>query len=95
MKKLALVLGISALTSFVTQEAILSKAKKGTSITTSGYLVNFYGEYGVWVFQPCTNRNAFVMDAMNGSSFYVQDMVNDLGLTFLSESKNKGRNCLY
>lgn len=91
MKKWALVLGISVLTSCYTQESMLSKAKKGKSITTRGYLINFYGKYGVWVFQPCANRNTFVIDAINDQSFFVNDMVNDLGLTFLSDSKNTGK----
>jgi hypothetical protein len=73
------------------QKNLLEQARFDVPFTAKGYLINLYGEYGVWIFQPCQDSSAYVLEALNGQSFLVQDMVNDLGYTWLMDSRGIGR----
>jgi hypothetical protein len=73
------------------QTGLLQGIKKDVPLTISGYLVNIYGEMGLWVFQPCNDSSITLADALGNQSFFVQDMINDLGYTYLRDIHNTGR----
>lgn len=73
------------------QQQVLLKVEKDKSFTAQGYLINIYGEYDVWIFQPCIDSNVSVLEVNSNQSFFVQDMVNDLGYTFLRDARGIGK----
>ena len=78
-------------TSCKAQKTFLQQARFNVPFTTKGYLIKLYGEFGVWIFQPCADSNKYVLDALDGRSFYVQDMPNHYGYTWLADSRSIGR----
>jgi len=75
------------------QRIAWNKIKRDKPFVATGYLINVLGEYGMWFFQPCLDSSLSVMDALNDSSFYVQDIEADLGLTYLADSRGIGKRC--
>lgn len=67
------------------QKKFLNRLQNNVPVTIDGYLINLYGEHGVWIFQPCSDSSLSIMDAIKGQSFFVQDMTNDLGYTNLRD----------
>jgi len=59
--------------------------QKNIPVVMIGYVINLYGQDGVWIFQPCDDSSIFVLDAIGNHSFFVQDMINDLGHTNLRD----------
>jgi hypothetical protein len=78
-------------TSCKAQNRLFEHVRKDVPLTANGYLINLYGNYGVWIFQPCKDSSIHVLDALNGTSFFVQDMENDLFLTCLKDSRGVGK----
>lgn len=73
------------------QHFFFKNLKKNTAFSAKGYLVNLYGKNGVWVFQPCLNKKKSVLESLDNRSFFVQDMVNDLGYTCLKDVYGSGK----
>lgn len=73
------------------QKGFLKGLQKDVPVVVEGYLINLYGEYGVWIFQPCNDSSLSIMDAIRGQSFFVQDMANDLGYTNLKDIYGFGK----
>lgn len=96
MRKIVIIMLLNSLLLYCckTQEAALIAAKANSPIKLKGYIINLYGENGVWVFQPCNNKNITVIGALDSQSFFVQDMINDLGYNLLSEARSIGLNSI-
>lgn len=73
--------------SCVAHNNILNRVHKDVPFVSKGYIINIYGENGIWIFQPCKDSSKFILDALNGNSFFVQDMRNDLFLNWLADSR--------
>lgn len=73
------------------QQKVLGKLKRDTEFSAKGYLINLYGKNGVWIFQPILKETPFIFDSFDGRSFFVQDMVNDLGYTCLHDIYGTGK----
>lgn len=68
----------------------MTSISKGSPYTANGYLINIYGKYGSWFFQPCSDSSKFVLDAIDNKIFLVQNIQNDLGYTFFEDLEGIG-----
>lgn len=59
------------------QELLYDSLQKHVPVAIDGYLINLYGENGIWIFQPCKDKHKSLFDALDNQSFLVQDMKSD------------------
>ncbi|MGN7784734.1 hypothetical protein ACTJIJ_09415 [Niabella sp. 22666] len=90
-KKIATILLCCIIISCKAQQNFLRNLKKDQPFSSKGYLINLYGENGVWIFQPCPRAKRFVLESLDSRSFLVQDMMNDLGHTYLRDIYGSGK----
>jgi len=67
------------------QDLLYDSLQKQVPVAIDGYLINLYGEKGIWIFQPCKDKRKSLFDALDNQSFLVQDMKHDLGYTCLQD----------
>lgn len=90
-KTYCIIICVFILISCNSSHKFFNKIKIDKPFTATGYVMNLYGKFGVWIFQPCNDSNTNVLNAMNGKSFFVQDVENDIFQTSLIDSKGIGR----
>lgn len=91
LKKIVTILLCFILVSCKAQKDFFKNLKKDKPFSSKGYLFNLYGANGVWIFQPCLSAKKSILESLDGRSFLVQDMTNDLGYTCLRDTYGSGK----
>ena len=81
---------ICVISSCHAQQRLFKEIKTGKPYSAKGYLINLYGKNGAWIFQPSSDSLKNIINSLNGVSFKVQNISNDLGYTFFEDLEGLG-----